>query len=137
MELFSLQLKSYKDQDDPTHKKVPLRKEDVQLLIKDILNENFKNPPSIKELSKLVGMNEQKLQKGFKYLFNQTINKYLRKERMEYAKLLIIKGDMSIGEIAERVGYTNKSHFASRFKETYGLLPKDFSKSMEIKIQDV
>jgi AraC-like DNA-binding protein len=43
---------------------------------------------------------------------------------------------MSIKETARAVGYANQSHFAKRFKEKYGVLPKDYIKNIRAKIYD-
>ena len=69
-----------------------------------ILTEKIKTAPTIKELAKLVGLNETKLQHGFKSLFGETIFQYRNKVRMAKA-MQLIKEDMPIGLVAERVGY--------------------------------
>lgn len=97
---------------------------------RDILRKQLKAGISIKELSKMVGLNQNKLKLGFKQVFGRTINSTLIRMRLEKAKLLIVANDLSIHEIAEEVGYQNKSFFTRKFKERYGMLPSEFRKEI-------
>ena len=97
---------------------------------RDILRKQLKAGISIKELSKMVGLNQNKLKLGFKQVFGRTINNTLIRMRLEKAKLLIVANDLSIHEIAEEVGYQNKSFFTRKFKERYGMLPSEFRKEI-------
>lgn len=127
LELLALQLKQFSDDLDPDVRYVTLKKYDLDKIIqaKNILVSDLQNAPNIQDLAKLSGVNQQKLKDGFKQVFGKTINQYLRDSRLETAKFLIMDGRSSIQDIAERVGYCNQSHFARRFREKYGLLPKD------------
>ena len=81
---------------------------------------------TIEELAREVCINRQKLKSGFKELFGTTIDRFVRRHRMKKAKRMIEEDRYSLREIATRVGYSNQSHFANRFREQYGELPKDF-----------
>lgn len=96
---------------------------------KEILLQNIHNPPSIEELSKLVSTNSNKLKRGFKTLFGNTIYKTLTKERMKIAYANIQKNDMSVGEIAYFSGYENVSNFIAVFKKEFGMTPGEMRKS--------
>ena len=93
---------------------------------REILLHDLKDPPTIKELSKKVGMNQQKLKQGFKLLFDQTIYQCLLEHRMKTAKVMMWKHKHPVCEIAATVGYANASHFARRFKERFGALPSKY-----------
>lgn len=135
-ELLSLQIKQYEDDMNFYGRQALLRKHDVDKIVtaRDILVKDLQNPPIIRELAHLANINQQKLKTGFKAVFNTTINKYLRNQRLETAKLLLVDGSLSIRDVATRVGYTNQSHFSRRFKEKYGVLPKDFIKTIRTHI---
>lgn len=94
-------------------------------MAKNILIDNMVNPPSITELAKTVGLNSTKLKKGFKSIYNTTAFVFLRDTRLEYSKKLLFCGDMTIAEIANKVGYANPSKFSRAFRNKYGLNPKD------------
>ncbi|HMQ46553.1 MAG TPA: AraC family transcriptional regulator [Saprospiraceae bacterium] len=125
LELLSLQLHQYTEETDPVKSASTLRQCDLNAILaaRDILLQDLDNAPIIVELSKKVGINQQKLKQGFKAVFGESIYKYLQKARLETAKILIEDGGLPVGDAASKVGYTNKSHFARQFKRQYGLLP--------------
>ncbi|MEL7163061.1 MAG: AraC family transcriptional regulator, partial [Bacteroidota bacterium] len=92
----------------------------------NILISHLQNPPTIPELAKMVGINQQSLKQGFRQLFGDTINQYLNEKRLEQAGILIQGGELSLGEIATTIGYSNPGYFSRRFKEKYGVTPRDF-----------
>ncbi len=105
------------------------RDKELILKAKEILDKNIENPPLINVLSKQIGINEQKLQNGFKQLFNTTIFGYVRKQRMIIAKKLIEKDGFSVSEAGYQVGYSNISHFTRAFKNEFGILPSRLKKN--------
>jgi len=135
LELLSKQLRQFEDDMNSPSKKVTLRKFDLEKiqLARKILKERLDAPPTIEELAIEIGINRQKLKKGFKLVYESTINEYVRNERMEKAALLLLD-DRSVKNAAETVGYVNIGHFAKKFKEKYGVLPKDYLKSIQQKI---
>ncbi len=134
LELFSKQIKQYNDDLIQPSGNVALRKADLEKIkkAKEVLIKDLTNPPTIEELSKIVGINRQKLKQGFKKIYETTINNYLRNERMEVSSILLLNGK-SVREAANEVGYINQSHFAKRFKERYGVLPKDYLKTVQFR----
>ncbi len=128
LDLLWMQIKQYRDDQKSISKQAILRKTDVKLILKakNILTQDLQNSPSIEELAELTGTNATKLKKGFKRLYEMTINQYLRNERLNHAKLLLAEENLSIKEVAESVGYKNKSVFSKRFKEKFGVLPSAF-----------
>lgn len=98
---------------------------------KKIMASNLIDPFSINELSKKVGLNNYKLKVGFNEIYNTTPFSCLRSLRMEKAKeFLIQENGSNIMEIANRVGYSNSSHFAAAFKKEYGLNPSVFRRKI-------
>lgn len=93
---------------------------------KEILSGRYSSPPTIPELAKMVALNEHKLKTAFRDLYGKSIYEFIRSLRMETAIHLLEDRDLSIGEVAGMVGYVNTSHFASAFRNEYGLNPSDF-----------
>ena len=132
LELLSLTLSQYGDDQEPSTKQVLLREADEVALVEAqrIIMKQLQDPPSIKDLARQVGINELKLKKGYKQLFHTTVYHHIRQERLNLAKVLLAEGRWNVGEVAQRVGYVNKSHFALKFKEKFGMFPKQFQQSL-------
>ena len=90
---------------------------------KEILLEDIQNPPTITELTKMTALNKEKLTKGFKTLFGNTIFKSLTQERMKIAYKHIQENELSVSEISFKAGYENVSNFISVFKKEFGKTP--------------
>lgn len=93
------------------------------------LIEHMTSPPSLRNLSHIVGLNEFKLKKGFKELFGKSVFAYLLDLKLEKAKELLLQGNLNVGEVSERVGYQNQAHFTKAFKKKYDLSPSQLLKS--------
>lgn len=90
-----------------------------------ILETNYQNPPTIKQLALRVGMNEFALKSKFKKVYSSTIHSYVVKIRMQKASLLIRQKNVLVKEVALEVGYQNPSHFSAAFKDFYGFGPSE------------
>lgn len=89
----------------------------------DILRRRFENPPTISELSTLVGLNESDLKRCFKYLYGNAIASYSRQKRMEAARDLLSHSTLGVARIALEVGFANPSQFARAFRRHFGINP--------------
>ncbi len=107
-----------------------IKKQDREKLYqaREILSENIDTPPSLNELSKLIGLNDYKLKKNFKELFGVPVYKYLQNERLKKAHELLSSGDISIQEAAWYVGYESLSSFSSAFLKKFGFRPSEIKK---------
>lgn len=100
--------------------------QEKMIQVKEFLELNLQNPPSIPELAHLVGMNETYLKIHFKAEFASTVYGFVKSRRIERAKQLLKEGKMNISEIAWEVGYKNPTHFSAAFKKDTGISPKEF-----------
>lgn len=94
---------------------------------KQALIANLQDSPTIKELAKIVGLNEYNLKTGFKEIYGKPVYAYLKDYKMIKAKEMIEVREKQINEIADSLGYTNVSHFIDAFKKKYGQTPKQFA----------
>lgn len=89
-----------------------------------ILLAALETPPSLVDLSRLVGINRNKLNKGFKGLYGDTAFNVLRDARLSKAKSMLKSTDMSLSEIALAVGYNSQANFTTAFRKHYGKTPR-------------
>lgn len=103
----------------------PLSQRDRECLerTRRLLLERMTDPPTLSELARLVGLNEAKLKAGFRIVFGTSAYAYLREQRMETACRLLLQRDLSVTEVAMRVGFANPSKFAAAFKRHFGVPP--------------
>ncbi len=101
------------------------------LLVEEIIKKDLHKSLTIKELSILTGINQNKLKRNFKIITGKPIFSYLSDIRMEEAKKLLVKDQMNVSEVAYAVGYKNPQHFTSAFKKKFNFLPSDIKKKMQ------
>lgn len=108
--------------------KEKIDEEDYSKLLeaKKILDNDYRNTPTLPELSRLISLNEFKLKKGFKACFGTTVKSYIIKLRMEHAKELFQSKTATVSEAAYKCGYKDVSHFSAAFKSYYGFSPQKF-----------
>ena len=67
----------------------------------------------------------------FKRRAGKGVTEYINDIRIEHAKSLIEKGELSIGEIASSVGFNDINYFSRKFKSTVKLTPSGYKKSIK------
>ena len=117
------------------HKENNLRKAEITLIknAAALILLELSQPLTIENLAKRVGLNPNKLQMGFKTIFQLTVNKYIRRKRLERAKLLLKTTDFSISQISEEIGISSVSYFSKIFREEYGEKPSIFKEALKVK----
>lgn len=112
-------------------KETALRPADARRIrqAREILAANMAAPPSLPELSALVGLNRNKLKAGFHSLYSKPPYQCLHEDRMRRAEQLLSAGRMNVSQVARDVGYANVGHFSQAFFRYFGVQPKKFQLS--------
>lgn len=94
----------------------------------DELNENF---------STLLAQHLQKeyhqLSKLFSEIENTTIEQYVIQQKIERVKELLVYNELTLSEIAYKMGYSSVAHLSGQFKKVTGLTPSHFKQLKEEK----
>ena len=90
---------------------------------REILDARIADPPSIAELSANLAINATTLRANFRAVFGMSIFDYVRSRRLEVARLMVRDGDLPIGEIGYRVGFSNPSAFSAAYRRRFGRSP--------------
>lgn len=108
-------------------KKIDLSEIDKNKLFqaKEIVTSNYSTPPSINQLSQMVGLNSSKLKKNFKELFGVPVFKYVQEERLNKAYELLRESEKTVQEASWEVGYESLSSFSNAFHKKFGMRPND------------
>jgi AraC-like DNA-binding protein len=123
IELFMLQVEQAENVNNgKVHK---FKKEDLDKIYdaKLFIEQNMLKEFTLLDLSRMVGLNDFKLKKGFKELFGSTVFSYLSELKMDYAKRLLLDEKKPIYETAMILGYSEPHHFSAAFKRRFGYSP--------------
>ena len=93
---------------------------------KEILLSDLNNPPTLEQLARQVGLNDLLLRQGFRQAFDTTVFGTLRSHRLELAKQFLASQDLSVREVANRIGYASVSSFSRAFEHQFGIRPKAY-----------
>ncbi len=96
----------------------------IAMLARDILEQEFQNPPSLAELGKRAGTNQCKLKKLFQHFFDNTPYGVLLEIRMNKAYKLLASQHCQVSTAADYVGYTHANNFSVAFTKYFGIAPK-------------
>lgn len=130
-EMLVIQIAQYQDDQGEDNLPKILRQRDIENVKKaiKIVKANLDTNFSIDYLANEVGTNVNKLQEGFKYMYDLTVNKYMQHLKLEVAKEMLESSDNNISQIVNLIGLNNRSYFSKIFKEKYNVSPKYFLKS--------
>ena len=92
------------------------------------LSDHYAAETPMERLTQIACMGTTKLKSSFKKVYDCTITEYIQQRRMSQAEYLLTSTGLSIGQIAQTVGYSTSSRFAELFRKSTGLLPGEFRK---------
>ena len=85
---------------------------------------------SLRNLAEVANLSEYYFTRYFKEQTGYTPIEYATMAKLDHAKVLLIRTDMTIREIAASVGYHNSNGFTNLFKDKIGCSPQMFRKLM-------
>ena len=114
---------------DSKGKKAPAWAKELKEMIQDQVDTNMSL--SLQQLSDELEINPAYLSREFsKYFDNLSFGDYIRKMRIEKAKMLMETTDYSLTEIAYLTGFSDQSHFNRIFKKQTGENPSVYRKKV-------
>ena len=125
-EVFSMIL--YEHRQELT-KFVPANQLELERLEKMLnhLNTHFAEVLSLQELADQLHLSKEVCCRLFKKMTGKTITRYLEEYRANKSFPLVQSGQYSMTQIAEIVGFSNPSRFASAFRKNFGYNPGKIS----------
>lgn len=125
IELLALQAQAYENLTGRTPFSSSITADDIERIryAQSYLIEHSLQPPSLIELSRIAGINEFKLKKGFKEVFNNTVFGYLADHKLSEAREMLLYRQVPIKEVADQLGYSSVQHFSKAFKKKFGVAP--------------
>ena len=91
-----------------------------------LLEKEYMNPWNLDDLVKIANMSKGNLIRIFKNATNQTPIEYLVDIRMQRAIELLSKTDLTVTEIAYKVGFGDSNYFSRHFRDKINSSPKEY-----------
>jgi AraC-like DNA-binding protein len=79
-------------------------------------------------ISDKLGKDYHYLSSLFSSLENVTIEKFIILQKIEKVKELLVYDELSLSEIAYRIGYSSVAHLSNQFKQVTGFSPTEYKK---------
>ncbi|QHT60935.1 AraC family transcriptional regulator [Paenibacillus lycopersici] len=98
------------------------------------LERHYASEIAIESLARIAGLSRFHFMRLFKERFGKGVVEYRTELRLREAKRLMGSANLTLAEIALRIGYTNESYFSSLFKKQTGMSPAAYLRSRQRRI---
>ena len=99
--------------------------------VRSVLDEQYRDPPSVRDLAVLVGLSASRLAHLFRDEVGMSIRSYVVERRLQMAALLIVQTHERISQIAYSVGFNDVSNFNHSFKRRFGMSPGEYRQAQD------
>ncbi len=95
-----------------------------------IIESNLSNEDlSVDDIYKGLGISKIQLYRKTKALLGFNVNDYILSVRLQKAKYLLMNEDLTISEVAYKVGFSSQAYFSTVFKSKFSVTPSEFKES--------
>ena len=95
------------------------------------IDSNLEHGSAIEEVASYVSLSPSHFSRLFKSVTGSSYTDYLTDVRLQHAQILLGTGQLSISEIAEKIGVANGNYLCTIFKKRYGISPSDYRKDLK------
>jgi AraC-like DNA-binding protein len=103
----------------------------ITKIIIQYICKNYFRKISLNTISNLVNLSEDYTGRIFKKQTDMSIIEFIRYVRLQKAKHLLIKTDLTVENISEMVGFSDAYYFSKVMKKVEGLSPREWRKSIK------
>ncbi|WP_169083438.1 AraC family transcriptional regulator [Paenibacillus sp. PL91] len=93
------------------------------------IHRHYQDEIALSDLASRFSLSVSRISEVIKQTTGQTFVHFLHDLRLRHACSLLVSTDMSVAEIALEVGYGSYKTFSRIFRETKGVVPKDYRKT--------
>ena len=84
---------------------------------------------NVEEIGRDLGMSRVQLYRKVKALLGYSVNEYIQQVRLNKARFLLKQDDLSVADIAYKVGFSSPTYFSTSFKGKYNQTPLEYKNS--------
>ena len=95
------------------------------------LQEHFTFSLSMNDVADACGMSYYSFSRFFKKITGRKFSEYLLEMRLHYARKKLLEDGRPVSDIAISCGFEYASYFIRKFKDRYGLTPRDFRRKYD------
>src|ERR671914_853172 len=93
---------------------------------RDLMDRRYAEPLDVPAMARAALMSTAHFSRRFRAAYGETPYSYLMTRRIERAKALLRRGDLSVTEVCLEVGCTSLGSFSARFTELVGESPSSY-----------
>jgi AraC-like DNA-binding protein len=93
---------------------------------RDLMDREYDRPLDVAAIAREALMSPAHFSRQFRATYGETPYSYLMTRRIERAKALLRRGDMSVTDVCFAVGCTSLGSFSARFTEIVGMTPSAY-----------
>jgi signal transduction histidine kinase/DNA-binding response OmpR family regulator len=98
--------------------------------LESILEEHISDSQfNTQDFADKMNMSRMQLHRKLKTLFGVSASQFIRNERLKAAAELLKQKDVTISDVAYKVGFNDVGYFSKCFKKLYHLIPSDYQKT--------
>lgn len=101
--------------------------------VRQYLDGHYSEQMTLRQVAERLHVSEYYLAHVFKQEFGVPPMQYVMKRRIGEAQELLMNTNLSIAEVADRLGYSSVCHFNAMFKKNVGMPPGKFRQSFQSK----
>lgn len=85
------------------------------------INININKKITLQDVAEKIGYSKQYLSRVFKEYMKMSVNNYIIKKKLEFAKYMLTASDESVSAIADMIGFDDTGYFMRVFKKSEGM----------------
>jgi AraC-like DNA-binding protein len=98
--------------------------------VREYIEAHLNDSMELAELSAIAGLSVFHFARQFKQTTGVTPHFYLVRRRVERAKELLTRTELSLSDIAFAAGFADQSHLTRHFRQLAGITPGQFRRSL-------
>ena len=102
----------------------------------DYISANLHQPLQLDVIAERICISRRQLLRIMRSALNESLYAYMARQGMERAIMYMQTEEMTLAELAARVGYDNPQSFSKAFRKLFGISPKAYINELNARLQE-